>query len=402
MKILTYLITGAQGQRNSSVREEKPNTCLKIEVYTGGPSTAPTVQPPPQNISSTVSSTTVNDTRQPFGQIQNPGRVPTTTQRRPVRYKSLQEILNLDVSKMKVIDVISPSDALACQYFSGSNFPFPVGMMFGRTPGSVIMPTKSLMESIKPGMEICDATVEAVWNSIFNGAAKPVIKLSAQKCLSQEKAIQKVVPEWHEHFIEECVNDFIMCAAEDEFDTEENIMIECEDVVADIVHFVCNDFIESSSKSEFHVAEMMIEAAESSYMKLEENVVSKCVNESAQQEFLTDNCQEAIEELFASDFFDGCVRILARDSLEKCKVEEAKVRYMSFSILNCVHLTQPDCSLIDLAACHTPYRKKQVLNEQCEEAVEELLDSDFIDGCVRVLAEKSIDRFPFGEAFLTR
>lgn len=295
--------------------DSKPSSCVKLEVY-NGPSTSRS-QAQSQPGSSTSSSL-------PEGQT-----IVHATTLRPT--KSLREIFNLDTTHMKIVKAATGSDALACQYFSGGGrHPFPLSLMFGRIPGNIIMPTRAIMESIKPGLDIKEGTLNTIWNTLLVSVMKEAIEKSA-KTEVREALVTKFAEEKYQKIEEEIVNQEIIESVEDEVGFKEDVMIVCEDLMEAMLGLVCSNIIEEVSAAEHRRSLAISKVVTCCYRKLTKIVLAEMVEQLVYPSLLDCICEKVIDELLNSSFFELHVKVVAGNARKQC-LSERSVHYLFYDI----------------------------------------------------------------------
>lgn len=269
--------------------------CAKLEVYKG-PSTS---QSQSQRQSGPSTSSRLPEA------VQVVTQAPTL---RPT--KSLREILNLDTTHMKIVKAATGSDALACQYFSGGRHPFPLSLMFGRIPGNVIMPTRTIMDSIKPGLEIKEGTLNTIWNTLLVSVMKETLQKSV-KAIVRESVVAKLADEKCQEIVEETVSKEIVQFVEDEVGFKEDIMMFSEDVMEAMLGLVCSSIIEEVASANHRRNLAISKVVKCCYRKLTKIVVTDIVEQLVHPSILDCLCEEVIDDLLDSSVFQLHVKVIA-------------------------------------------------------------------------------------------
>ncbi|CAL8121682.1 unnamed protein product [Orchesella dallaii] len=382
-----------QQERSNYQQQDKPNPCLKIEVYKEPTSQRQEAYSPRINSFSTEL-------------IQTPA---TTVERQshcaPTR--SLSQILNFDTTRMKSIPTITPAHAVVCQFFNQNGPKFPLGQMWGRSTANVVMPLNIILDEIKPGMTINDNAVECAWKKLMFGEIEGVFKTElnrlADKVLSQEKILAQCISPIYDKLEEDALNYAVSFLADQEVDAENDHLVCIEDLMAEMIGDVCrkqkseeeimemsnkavdeiigsfiNELVKERCNTIFNVCTHIAEAAMRSCAEIEHHVVHLMVKEEASQEFLALLYLEVLDDLLESTYFDGCVRVAVSDFLKINEVQNESSSLIPENRSRELELDAADDTVEKEA-------RSEPLVELCsEEFLTDLLNSYYFKVCVEV------------------
>lgn len=271
--------------------EKKPNICNKVELYKGTPAvgTGPLIVSPVA--------------LQPDGATRPRRRVP-----------SLWEIMNLDMTQMKVVKTVGPSEALACSYFNQGPQPFSMSLMFSnKISRSVIMPTNYIMDSIKPGMEIKDETLVTVLNTVLKSVLRTQVKDSSERSI-RNAILESTMEETFQQLEDHVINQEVSESVERELEYEVDFLILLEDAVEAVLGLVIetNAAEELRSARKIHSISKIIHCC---YRKLAGTVIAETVDQLMPDALLHCLCEEVVDDILESPIFDLHVKVVAGEAL---------------------------------------------------------------------------------------
>lgn len=267
---------------------------------------------------------------QPLARSQSVHRLNTLEVHNSLRpFRSLSEIMNLDTTRMRKVKIATASDALAFQYFGG-NFPFSLPMMFGRPPGNVIMPTSTVMNQIKPGMEISNDAQELVWNQLLGKVLTQELPQLSRKAYL-EVMIDETVSKIYSDTEEPVVRMELEESASRETGFEEDVWIICEDVLEEQMGLVIKEELELLVGEEIRANKVVSKLLECCYRKVLGVVLKDTVTEAIPEIVKDVVCEEAVDDFLDSFFFKAHIKIIAQDAFKQCQ-EQGFVGIVIFHI----------------------------------------------------------------------